>query len=150
MLLDLHEGKTIAVGVVALLLLVAGTWTVSELLEPEQFEHAYVCDVTDELGVFLGGVSGTKYTGYPHAEDRTDYVRCKSGDVKGLWIKLDKYCDDNGLDPMTFMIQNQPSEPEPIVIDPVEPDPVEPVEPIQSGKWAPRWSCSPDGCTKIV
>ena len=141
MLIDLHDGKTIAVGIVALLLLAGVPFGVSELLEPEQFEHAYVCIATNELGVFLGGVSSSKLTGYPFADNRTKYSRCKFVDgTNSIWETLDKYCKNTGCDPMTFMIQNQP----------VEPDSIEPDQPTNQG-WTPKWCCFPGGvCEKYT
>ncbi len=103
---EIINGKNITIGVLLILSALAGMGG-SILLEPEQYENAYLCDVTEKVGVFLGGISGTAYTGYPHAEDRTDPARCNveyDGQVhKGKWVDLKEYAEEQGVDPLTFL-----------------------------------------------
>ena len=126
------DGKEkIISGLVGLVLLLAG-FGGNGLLTDNEFQNAYVCSVTEELGVFAGGISGTAYTGYPHIEDRTEPVRCKASDeTKGIWIDLETYAKSKGVDPLSFLIQSD------ISIN---------TNPSREGI---QYKCSPEGCTKI-
>ncbi len=130
------NGKNITIGVLALLVTALAGFGGNEVLDKEQFDNAYVCDLNEELGVFLGGISGSQYTGYPHTEDRTEPARCKvvADDltVKGKWIDLEKYANDHGVDPLSLFVQGMQEYP-------VLPEPSE-------NKWIPAHCCSPDGC----
>lgn len=80
----------------------------SRVLTSDEFENSYVCDVTEEIGIFYGGISGTSYTAYPYKENRTDYERCSTiGGVRGKWISLRKYAATKGIDPMSFLVDYQ-------------------------------------------
>ena len=128
------DGKEKAIaGLIGAILLLAG-FGGNALLTDNEFQNAYVCSVTEELGIFAGGISGTAYTGYPHIEDRTGPVRCKTSDgMKGIWIGLEEYAKSKGIDPLSFLIQSETE---------------------TSGNTNPtrdgiQYSCSPSGCTKI-
>ena len=80
----------------------------SQALTSDEFENAYVCDVTLEWGVFYGGISGTEYRAYPNTEDTKGYKDCKTSDgIKGIWIPLRKYASMNEIDPLHFLASNE-------------------------------------------
>jgi len=69
-------------GILMLLTLLAG-YGGSLILTPEQQNNAYYCEATNQIGIFYGGLSGTRLTAYPYKENKTGYVRCSS-----LWINF--------------------------------------------------------------
>lgn len=126
------DGKDKAIaGLIGAILLLAG-FGGNALLTENEYQNAFVCSVTEELGVFAGGISGTGYTGYPNVEDRTEPVRCKTGDgTKGVWIDLETYAESKGVDPLIFLIkENSESS-------------------YVSDREGLQYSCSPGGCVKI-
>jgi len=82
---------------------------VTDTMFDTELKDYYVCDVNEALIIqFLGGVSGTGYSGYPYADSRKGAKYCKSADgVKGEWISLSKYAKDKGLDPYDFMEKDE-------------------------------------------
>lgn len=68
----------------------------------------YICDKTDEISEFKGGISGTSYSGYPFTDSRKGATYCGTSEDKGNWIKLNKYAEDNDLD-VYELILNQES-----------------------------------------
>lgn len=90
-------------GLITILTLFGG----SLYLSPEQLDNAYYCTATEEIGIFYGGVSGTGLTAYPYNENRSDSVRCKKAGIKGTWISLIKYAEEQGVDPM-LIINEEP------------------------------------------
>lgn len=88
--------KKIKYGIVGLLaVLIAGSGSV--FLTPDEFSHAYYCPLTDQVAIFYGGVSSSGLTGYPYAENRSGYKRCTYNGVKGQWIKLGVYAEENNI-----------------------------------------------------
>ena len=128
------DGKEKAIaGLIGVILLLAG-FGGNALLTEDEFQNAYVCSVTEEIGIFAGGISGTSYTGYPNIEDRTGPVRCKTVDgTKGIWIRLEEYAKSKGIDPLSFLIQSKS----------------ETSDNINPSREGIQYSCSPSGCTKI-
>ena len=99
------DKKNIMITAIAILLFAAGAGT-RTLFTPEEFEHAYVCSITEEVGLFYGGISGTGLTGYPNQDSRAGRKLCKDMDgTKGVWIPLIEYAEQNGLNPLDFIIQ---------------------------------------------
>ena len=99
-------------GVIGSVLLLLG-FGGSLVLTPDEFDNAYVCDVTSEWGVFYGGLSGTSYRAYPNVEDRKGYKDCKtSSGVKGVWFHLKEYASDLGIDPLSFIASKKETPPE--------------------------------------
>ena len=75
------------IGVVAVLLSVGGI----TFLNSQESSNAYRCTVTDQIGIFYGGITSTGYTAYPFKENKTNPVYCKTTDgTKGKW---EKYTD---------------------------------------------------------
>ena len=127
------DGKDKAIsGLVGLILILAG-FGGNALLTESEYQNAYVCSVTEELGIFAGGISGTSYTGYPHIEDRTEPVRCKASDgTKGIWIDLVTYAKSKGVDPLSFIIQAKSDS-----------------DDYTPSRIGTQYSCSPEGCVRI-
>ena len=123
--------KTIA-GLIGAILILAG-FGGNALLTDDEFKNAYVCDITEELGIFAGGISGTAYTGYPNVDNRKSPTYCKSNEVKGKWIQLDTYAKSKGVDPLTFLIKSKK-------IEQLIPAPE---------RLGTQYICSPDKCIKI-
>ena len=92
----------IVAGIVAML---AGLGLGGSLLTSDQLSDTYICDGNMDVQLCYGGISGTHYTCYPYAENRTSPVRCKdaAGD-KGEWIPLSEYAEANGIDPLTLLV----------------------------------------------
>ena len=89
----IDKTKTGLIGAITLLLVFGGVLYFS----PEQLDNAYICDLTEEIGIFYGGISKTGLTAYPYEENRTNYVRCKKDGVKGVWIPLKEYAKENEI-----------------------------------------------------
>jgi len=83
------------VGIIAILFTILGTL----YFTPEQLENTYICLATEEVGIFLGGISGTGLSAYPFSENRTNVERCyaSNGD-KSSWVKLTDYLEDSEID----------------------------------------------------
>lgn len=87
-------------------------------LTQDQFDNAYVCELwedTENTYFFKGGLSGTEFRGYPNELNRKGYKDCKLGDERLEWIKLSKYAESNGIDPMNLLMQQKD-----IIINPSE------------------------------
>lgn len=101
----------ILTGIIGLLCILAGGFGGSQLLTENELNNAYVCTVTEEVGIFWGGISGTMYRGYPNIENYKGYKDCKNEQsVKGVWIDLTTYARDNGINPLS-LIQTQIEQP---------------------------------------
>lgn len=102
------DGKKTVIGIMITSLLAAlGMGTAA--LTQDQFENAYVCELwgeTENTYFFYGGLSGTRFRGYPNKENRKGYKDCKLGDDKLTWITLSDYAENNGINP-TDLILNQ-------------------------------------------
>ena len=68
-----------------------------DMLENELKDY-FTCDQTGEIEEFPGGISGTKYSGYPFIDSRKGAVYCGTSENKGTWINLKEYAEDNNLD----------------------------------------------------
>lgn len=104
-LIKMETKNKILTGFIGFVLVLAG-FGGNMLLTPDQFENAYVCDLTEEVGIFLGGISGTAYSGYPNLEDRKGSIKCGTTDNKGKWISLVDYAKEEGIDPLNFIIKS--------------------------------------------
>ncbi len=105
----MENSKTL-LGLIGTVLLLAG-FGGSQLLNEDQLKDAYVCSVTEDYGIFLGGVSGTKYTAYPYTENRTHSERCKDSiGNRGVWIGIESYAESKGVDPIELIFINQKEE----------------------------------------
>ena len=93
-------------GVIGLFLVLLGSGG-TLYLDAGELEHAYVCDVTGQVGVFYGGISGTKYTGYPNELDRKSPVRCKDPitEVQGDWETCTEYAKARGVSCVEYIEQ---------------------------------------------
>ena len=84
-------------GVVGFLALLAG-FGGSVSLSSDELAHAYVCDVTQEWGIFPGGLSGTSYSAYPQKGSRSEAEYCRNVEgEKGTWQPLKEYADAQGI-----------------------------------------------------
>lgn len=81
------------IGLITLLLGVGGGLVIPD----NQIKDSYYCTATDEIGIFLGGISSTGYTAYPYTDSKTGYERCTNGLDKGVWIPLIDYLKQNNL-----------------------------------------------------
>ena len=100
------EKKQIAkgtLGVLALVSIVLATM----YLTPEQIQNSYFCTATEEIGVFYGGISGTALTAYPYKENRSGFVRCIKGEMRGVWIPLKDYAKENNISIEEFLVKTQ-------------------------------------------
>jgi len=114
------------VGVVALLATMMGTM----VFTPEQLDSAYYCTLSEEVGIFYGGISGTGLTGYPYLENRTKSVKCKIDTTKGIWIKLTDYLSENEISIDTFLNTQR-----------------EVVQTVNTGK---KYICTQQNCTEVI
>jgi len=80
--------------------------TIGSVLDNELKDH-YICSIDDNIVEFKGGISGTKYTGYPFEDSRKGAKRCGTTDNKGIWIKLSEYAEEVGIDPYDLLIQEE-------------------------------------------
>lgn len=90
----------------------------------------YICDKTDEISEFKGGVSKTTgYSGYPFIDSRKGPVYCGTSDNKGTWISLSQYAEDNDLDVYELILaemeegEQEEPEPEEKPVNPIVPNP---------------------------
>lgn len=111
------DTKQTIVGIIGAIFVMIAGFGGNELISEDQYAHAYVCDVTEDVGFFYGGLSSTEYRAYPLEESTKGYKDCKNADgVKGKWISLEKYAKDKGINPMQFLVGATPEEP---IVDPV-------------------------------
>ena len=126
--MDKKQIATGTLGIIGILLAIMGTL----YFTPEQLENSYICLATEEVGIFLGGISGTGLSAYPFSENRTNVERCyaSNGD-KSSWVKLTDYLEDSEIDSSEFLQFNQPSE-------------------VVSQNIGKKYLCSVDNCTEII
>lgn len=111
------------IGVLALLAVFGG----GIYLTQDQVDNSYYCPSTGEWGIFYGGISSTGLTAYPHAENRSDYVRC----TNSKWVLLKDYAAELGID--SDQLINQPVQ-----------------EPQGSiGVWGQKYACDIKSCMLI-
>lgn len=115
------------IGILSLLVVFGGAMYLTQ----DEFDNAYVCDLTEEVGIFYGGISNSGLTGYPHAENRTEYKRCKKDGINGDWIPLSIYLEEQGIS-FNDLLEKK------IISNP--PAPAEGI----------KWECSPKECVRIV
>ena len=101
-----NKVKTGIIGLISLLVVFGGTL----YFTPEQLDNAYYCLATKEIGICYGGISGTGLTCYPHAENRSNYERCKKDGVNSVWVPLKDYAEEQGIDILDLMTQNETKE----------------------------------------
>jgi len=131
-------GENVKVGVVGLVALLLG-FGGSLMLSVDELDMAYYCTVTEEYGVFAGGISGTAYTAYPFSDSRRGYERCVDGDgLKGRWVPLREEALRRGVD-LDELITSLEG-------DPVSSDFFVPSKDYGS---AEQFSCDQLGCIKI-
>jgi len=105
------DKKNVLMAAIAAALLIAGVGLDRTLLTENEFENAYICSVTEEVRIFYGGISGTAYTGYPNEGTRVGQKRCiDEGGARGTWISLTEYAEQNGLNPLDFIVQEEGKE----------------------------------------
>lgn len=93
------------IGIIGLISLLLGG---SVFLTEDEFNQAFYCTATEEIGIFYGGISGTGLTAYPYIENRTDFERCKKDGISGTWIPLIEYLEDQEIDILSLLkSQNQ-------------------------------------------
>ncbi len=119
------EGKA-KIGIVGTLFILAA-FGGGMYLSDSELQNAYVCSITEEWGVFNGGISSTGITAYPFKENRTQAKQCSGG----KWVKLTTYADGKGITVNEFL---QPK-PQPIIINQEV-----------SGK---KWVCNNIHCVEI-
>ena len=74
----------------SLALVVAAIAAGTIVLTDDQKQSLYYCSVSDQVGVFGGGLSGDGYYGYPLGNSTSIKERCYnvSSKQKGTWSKL--------------------------------------------------------------
>jgi len=96
------DNKTVGIiGLITMLAVLGGNFYLSS----EQLDNAYFCTASEEIGIFYGGISKTGLTAYPYTENRTDYERCQKAGIKGVWIPLIEYAEENGIDSLEIINQ---------------------------------------------
>jgi hypothetical protein len=103
-----NEVKYGIIGIISILLGFGGNIYLTE----NELDNAYFCTATEEVGIFYGGISGTGLTAYPHTENRTEYVRCNNEGIKGVWILLKEYAEEQGISILEILNQQPEIEPE--------------------------------------
>lgn len=102
--------KLIGTAIITLLISLGGFGGYTYMTQ-EQFENAYYCELTEQVGIFAGGLSGTGTRGYPNVDNRKGYKDCYDGSDRKPWIPLKEHAEKMGIDPMSFIINSnkQPS-----------------------------------------
>lgn len=114
MMTDKNKTAT-AISLIALIIALGvpvGSQTFGEVFSNELKDY-YHCSIDGEIQEFLGGISGTSYSGYPYTDSRAGAKRCGTSDLKGEWILLSTWAESNGVDPYELLsIYQESSEPE--------------------------------------
>lgn len=105
--------------------------TFGEVLTDELRDY-YICDLTNEIKEFKGGISGTQYSGYPYIDSRKGAVRCGTTDNKGRWNDLKTYAESLGIDPYDLLEESKIKK-----------------EPVVYKEYAKQWLCSTGGCERL-
>lgn len=97
-----------------------------------EFENYYICSSSLETGEFVR-LSSTEYTGYPNELNNVGRQYCKDENgVKGKWVSVKKYAEENNLK----------------IEDLIEPEQDE--EPTFTGiRPGDKFTCNSDGCVKV-
>ena len=134
---ELDKTKTAVNGLVGIMLILGG-FGGGLFFDENEFNNAYVCPLNEQVGIFHR-LSASEKTGYYFDETDTEKrIACREGRTYEPWIPLKQYAIDKGIDPLSFLIQNEQETPE----TPIRPDIPLPTE----GK---KWSCSIVNCTTI-
>ena len=79
----------------------------SENVLSNELDDYYICRATGQIEEFKGGISGTGLTGYPYADSRSGYIRCKAEGINSEWVKLELYAEEVNLDPYSLLSDQQ-------------------------------------------
>ena len=79
-------------GLITILAVFGGT----QYLEPSQLDKTYVCELTEQIGIF-DRLSGTSKTGYYFEDGEEKRLACRIGRTYGKWILIKEYCKDRGI-----------------------------------------------------
>jgi len=98
----METNTKIGAGILGLLLVLAG-FGGSILLTPEQLDHAYVCSISEKVGIF-DRLSSTAKSGYFIDETGAEKSAVCTG---GLWIPLKEYAAAKGVSVDQFLKSSQ-------------------------------------------
>jgi len=130
---EIDNKKTVANGIIGLLLVLAG-FGGNIVLYPDEFTNAYVCPITENVGIFHR-ISSTGKTGYYNDTFGVEKsIACRSGNTYASWVSLDSYLTERGLNKKDFIVKT--------IMNPTIPL----SEDINIGK---KWICGFNNCTRI-
>ena len=124
----------IKTGIIGLLVLLAG-FGGAMMLSQEEYDNAYVCPLTDEWGVFYGGLSSSGQRAYPLEGTTKGYKDCKLDDSRAEWIKLSVYAESLRLSAEDFINTHEES----VIV----------ISGNSCGKDQVCYECSPAGCVLV-
>ena len=127
------EKPTLVISLIALLISLGvpiADRTFGDVLTNELKDY-YICDKTEMIKEFKGGVSGTQYSGYPFSGSTKGAVYCGTSLDKGKWIKLNDYSNNLGIDPYELLQKE------------------EVIPKVVYKEYAKQWSCDSGGCKRI-
>lgn len=110
--ISMATNKEKLMGVIGIIVAVTATI----LLTPDEFDNAYVCPLTNESGVFWGGLSGSQERGYPLEGTRKGYEDCDAGVrgtesyVRSKWVPINEWLELHGLSKNQYLISPEPSD----------------------------------------
>lgn len=125
------DKTTLIISITALLLSIGVPIADRTVLSTTANELAnyYICDKTELIKEFKGGVSGTQYSGYPFVGSTKGGVYCGTSLDKGKWIKLSDYSNNLGIDPYELLEKKE-------------------IEVVYK-EYAKQWSCDTSKCTRL-
>ena len=128
-----NDNKTFIAAILALVLSlgIGGTATYQQVFDNELSDY-YVCTITEEIMEFKGGVSSTKYTGYPFENSRSGRKYCTDGTSKGEWIKISEYAEMKGIDPYDYIMSTTTT------------------TTLKSNSNQAKYRCNQKGCVEII
>jgi len=91
------EKNKVVAGIIALVTGLAG-FGGSQALTPTQFQNAYVCPQSGEVGIFSQGLSDSGITGYYMVNGTKESERCNVGYDYYSWVPLKEYAKNKGVD----------------------------------------------------
>jgi hypothetical protein len=95
-------GENLVYGIIGVIAILAG-FGGSQLIDEDSLDHTYVCNITEQVGVF-SRMSSTMKTGY-YPDPANPALEKSKVCTNGKWIKLSDYAAMKGVDPMTFLVQ---------------------------------------------
>ena len=98
-------------GVIGLIALIAG-FGGSEVLTVDQISNAYVCELTEDIGIFDHLSTSGKTAYYINNDGLEESVRCQVGRTYGLWIPLTEYAESKGVSVEQFMVNTMSETPD--------------------------------------